>query len=478
MTDATSSTLIGVDTESFTSRLGTRIPELSQGCSDRWIARSNGTLDVMGGIAEYTGGLTLSIPTEDVVLVAAFPRDDQSLRIVTLGGAGSDGNGHKDELEWPLARFYGEDGAVARSGAVRELCGEIGCSVKLAVLSIVYGLLDGSLVSHMGGGFTIVVESGIRGDVDSRQIASVQAATLDVLLQALKQEMAISQRAVICRRAQNMIVGCPVGISTHAAPLFGQPGCLLPVTCRPFEVSEPLALPESVTFVGIDCGARHATANDKYIHARTTTLMGREIIRRLIANNNGGANWQGYLASVSISDYVDHFRDKLPTKLKGSLFLERFGELEDEFAAISASSVYKVRSRAEHHIYEDDRVRQFVERLTRANRIGDEKAVVEAGELMYASHWSYGQRCGLGSIETDLLVNLIRAQGLEKGIYGARISGSGAGGTVVVMLKNTAEAFQAVESAMSAYNEKTNRVATLQKAAGNGSGGAGSERCI
>ena len=48
---------------------------------------------------------------------------------------------------------------------------------------------------------------------------------------------------------------------------------------------------------------------------------------------------------------------------------------------------------------------------------------------MYQSHASY-RRCGLGSDGTDLLVDLARAAGVERGIYGAKITGGGSGGTV------------------------------------------------
>ena len=42
---------------------------------------------------------------------------------------------------------------------------------------------------------------------------------------------------------------------------------------------------------------------------------------------------------------------------------------------------------------------------------------------MYASHWSYGQRCGLGSIETDLLTDpglgiVQAAEAVHAAVYG------------------------------------------------------------
>jgi L-arabinokinase len=52
------------------------------------------------------------------------------------------------------------------------------------------------------------------------------------------------------------------------------------------------------------------------------------------------------------------------------------------------------------------------------------------GDLMYQSHYSYTE-CGLGNEATDLLVDLVGEQG--SGLYGAKVTGGGAGGTVAVL---------------------------------------------
>ena len=51
---------------------------------------------------------------------------------------------------------------------------------------------------------------------------------------------------------------------------------------------------------------------------------------------------------------------------------------------------------------------------------------------MYESHASYSA-CGLGPEGTDRLVDLCRAEGPAAGIYGAKITGGGSGGTVAVL---------------------------------------------
>jgi L-arabinokinase len=86
-------------------------------------------------------------------------------------------------------------------------------------------------------------------------------------------------------------------------------------------------------------------------------------------------------------------------------------------------------------VYEHFRVRAFV-------RLLDGYAATSAsvlGELMYQSHASYSA-CGLGSEGTDRLVELARGLGPARGIYGAKITGGGSGGTVAILGRRDADA--------------------------------------
>jgi L-arabinokinase len=71
---------------------------------------------------------------------------------------------------------------------------------------------------------------------------------------------------------------------------------------------------------------------------------------------------------------------------------------------------------------------------------------------MYESHASYGH-CGLGSEGTDRLVALVRSEGQAAGLYGARITGGGSGGTVAVLGRRGAA--PAIARVADAYEQKT-----------------------
>ena len=61
---------------------------------------------------------------------------------------------------------------------------------------------------------------------------------------------------------------------------------------------------------------------------------------------------------------------------------------------------------------------------------------------MFQSHWSYTE-CGLGCEATDSLIEFVRRECGDNQLYGAKITGGGAGGTVAVLgAKGAEEAFR------------------------------------
>ncbi len=126
---------------------------------------------------------------------------------------------------------------------------------------------------------------------------------------------------------------------------------------------------------------------------------------------------------------------------------------ENKGEVVGVSSVdpmveYPVLAATRHPIYEHPRVNSFAAILK--NWKGDEQAR-KLGELMYESHVSYSE-CGLGSDGTDALVAFVRASA-EDGLYGAKITGGGSGGTVAVLGRRGAG--ETVCKVAACYREQT-----------------------
>ncbi|MFQ5491187.1 MAG: galactokinase family protein [Phycisphaerae bacterium] len=438
--------------DGFVGRLGHVMGDQWAPASRKCIARAPGRLDLMGGFAEYTGSLVLSAPLEAGVLAAASVRDDQRVSIWPIQ---AEGNGAERNSAWPLAVFHQSPGLLAEPQAVAREFADQPEGVRHAAAAL-YGLLHSGCLPDLGGGVNLAICSELQG---TRGAGAVAAATVAGALATVSlwakagDPLRIAQATTT---GQNLLWGRASDIADAVSVCLGQAGQLLQLRCRTREVVGALSPPEGVSLTGIESGACSAKADPKYREARTTAFMGRNIISRILAAEPiSGQPWDGSLSQLTLNDYVDRLRDRLPTKIRGSDFIERFGQAGDSLTRIDPDKTYKVRSRTEHHIYENARSWQFVERLARASRTHNHQALIEAGELMYASHWSYGQRCGLGSIQTDKLVNLIRSKGTQHGIFGAKISARGAGGTVVVLHADTQSTRNALSDAVEEYARQT-----------------------
>jgi L-arabinokinase len=407
----------------------------------------------MGGFSEYCGSPTLALPTSEFITCAAQQRDDQRV-LVNLVLEGS--NGHPNASVMPLAAWYDHDGLV-RAEVMRARLEKGAHLWAWPAFAVLHEMLSEGAAPHLGGGLNIALAGAQPWEGDSRASLAAAAATAAAVAPVLGIEGSAVDLARWVDACAGVFLGLPCGYSAAMCALSGRGGSLLQVRSQPQPGSAVVPLPNGIVFAGVDCGALHPQSERKFREARTAAFMGRRIIERLLASRGIGGEWGGYLSRLSVNDYVEFLRDHLPTKMKGRDFVARFGPVENDGCVVEEDAQYKIRSRTEHHIYENMRVHQFADRLSRAQRTGERGALLEAGELMFASHWSYGQRCGLGSIETDRLVNLLRQRGAGAGLFGAKISGCGAGGMVTVLVSDTEAAHDAIRDAAGEYESLTGR---------------------
>jgi L-arabinokinase len=204
--------------------------------------------------------------------------------------------------------------------------------------------------------------------------------------------------------------------------VYGEAGHLLALMCRPAEVVGTFGVPPGLTVWGVDSGARHAVRSGPYRRARCAAFMGKALL---------GLD----------ADYLTELRpeevgaERLPERMTGSEFLRVRGDVDDEVSVVEFDVEYPVRAATLHPIEEQVRVETFLEMID--GPVGGSQARV-LGELMAASHKSYS-RCGLGTPATDRIVEAVQSAGWERGLVGARVSGGGSGGTVVVLAREEAE---------------------------------------
>jgi galactokinase len=181
-------------------------------------------------------------------------------------------------------------------------------------------------------------------------------------------------------------------------------------------------------------------------------VMGKTAGRELV-----GDPMNGYLANLDPDDYKALFREHIPEEISGQEFLNRYGPTIDNATTISPLIRYQVRHATDHHVLEARRVRRFLEFLEQAaTAVGPARKLLldKAGHLMYASHLSYTNDAMLGSPECDLLVSLVRERE-SAGLYGAKITAGGCGGTVGILAEHNTSVDAAIGEIMTIYQQKT-----------------------
>jgi L-arabinokinase len=215
------------------------------------------------------------------------------------------------------------------------------------------------------------------------------------------------------------------------ASAHGVRGALLPILCRPDVLGEPVRLPPGIVAVGWPSGVKHAVTASPYATARAGAFMGKKLIEHATGRRLAHA------AELTPAEVRSFSGAVLPETVSGRAFLARCGGVDDPLSRIEPAKVYAVRAAVSFPVEESFRSQAVVALLRGAAAKHREETLRAMGELLFQSHAGYSS-IGLGCPETDAMVAAVRALGPGRGFYGARVSGGGSGGTVVVLLRKAA----------------------------------------
>jgi len=401
------------------------------------IARAPGRLDVMGGIADYSGALVLELPLEAACFCAAQSTRDAGITVRSLA-----------ELREQAREVTVSLDALAPNGALLDYD---------AARMVLASEPSGRWAAYVLGALVVLarerqvdVTHGVRMLIDSRvplgkgvsSSAALEVAAMKALCGEYGRDIDGRALALLCQLVENRVVGAPCGVMDQMTAAIGERDRLLALRCQPAEVEGQVALPPTLEVWGIDSGIRHEVGGADYGAVRVGAAMGYRIIAdvagldaRVVAEGRvqvDDPRWCGYLANVTPSEWESAYREAVPEVVDGASFLQRYGGVADPMSRVDPSCSYAVRHPTAHPIYEHQRVDRFRGLLEAGGE--DEAERLDLGDLMYQSHASYGA-CGLGSTGTDKLVALVRAAGPAAGLYGAKITGGGSGGVVAVLAR-------------------------------------------
>ena len=385
--------------------------ELFNGDADLIVSRAPGRLDVMGGIADYSGSHVLEFPIAEATFAAVQLNAERVLNVVSLIDEGSRYSSFAMSLtvldgpaEYDTAREFFQRNAGSRWAAY--VAGEF--LVLMREKQIDFSL-----------GANILIWSRVPPGKGVSSSAALEVAVMEAVAAAFEIGIEARDKALLCQKVENLVVGAPCGVMDQMTAVFGERDRLLLLLCQPAEIRRMITLPPQLKLWGLDSGIRHSIGGADYGSARAATFMGLRIISELRPQTD-------YLANISPPEFERDYLEHLPEQ---------------------------IRTATAHPIYENARVRRFVDLLDRcATSDGPESLFHELGELMYRSHHAY-TALGLDSEGTDLLVELVRKEGPDAGLFGAKITGGGSGGTVAVLGDQTSHA--AIERVVARYAMET-----------------------
>lgn len=420
-----------------------------------FLARAPGRLDVMGGIADYSGSLVLQWPIREATRVAVRPWRQRRLSITSLSGAGERTCDVPLDLVADATRPYEHAAAWFAADPARHWA---------AYVAGVFHVLAREHGVRFAAGAAILIESDVPEGRGVSSSAAIEAATMEAACAAWHVSIDPTLRALRCQQVENLIVGAPCGVMDQMASICGEAESLMALLCQPAEFQGSVPLPEQLRVWGVDSGIRHAITGADYGAVRVGAFMGYRILAELaglrVASGKREGHvqvddprWGGYLANVGTRTFR-RFAPAIPESLNGAAFLARYQGTTDLVTRVDPSRTYAIRTPTAHPIHEYERVDEWAQQL-RSTQSPD---AARLGSLMYESHASYSA-CGLGSEGTDRIVALAGERGVARRIYGAKITGGGSGGTVAVLAG--AEAGETVRAIARQYTEESGREACI-----------------
>ena len=203
------------------------------------VARAPGRVNLIGDHTDYNEGFVLPVAIDLECTVRARARDDELVRVQSLGLGSSvelsDGDPRTVEPEW--GRYV--------AGVVQTLAerGRRPVGIDAVVSS------------------TVPVGAGLSSS------AALEVSVALALCDAAGLELTPLEIALACQEAERSALGIPSGIMDQLASVSGRAGCALLIDCRTYDV-EAIPLPDELALVVVHSGIARALAGSAYAERR------------------------------------------------------------------------------------------------------------------------------------------------------------------------------------------------------------------
>ncbi|XP_042452173.1 L-arabinokinase-like isoform X1 [Zingiber officinale] len=484
-----------------------------------YVARAPGRLDVMGGIADYSGSFVLQMPIREACHVAVQKskpnkqklwkhaqarqraKGQGPIPVLQIVSFGSELSNRAPTFDMDLPDLMDGEQPMSYEKAKKYFAQDPSQKWAAYVAGTILVLMT-ELGLRFTESLSILISSAVPEGKGVSSSASVEVATMSGIAAAHGLNLDPRELALLCQKVENHVVGAPCGVMDQMTSACGETDKLLAMVCQPAEVKELVTIPSHIRFWGLDSGVRHSVGGTDYGSVRIGTFMGRKMIKSAassllshsLANLNSNQQVDeinsdeyeehgidllkkeaslDYLCNISTHRYEAVYAKKLPEHITGESFLEKYTDHNDTVTVIDPKRTYAVKAPTKHPIYENFRVEAFKALLTATN---SDQQLSSLGQLMYQCHYSYSE-CGLGSDGTERIVKLVQEMQHRRAsrdggmsLFGAKITGGGSGGSVCVIGRNCISSSEEILEIQQRYKAETGYLPIIFEGSSPGAG--------
>src|SRR5437870_5663613 len=220
------------------------------------VTRAPGRLDLMGGIADYSGSLVLQWPIQSAVHVAIQRHSRKTLRIASVPEA-PDKTVRLFEIN--LDELLGSDYSTLRARFSDEPENHWAAYVAGA-----FAVLVREKNAAFSEGADMLIRSAVPEGKGVSSSAALEVATMQAVAAAYELRIPAPELALLCQKVENLVVGAPCGVMDQMTAACGEANRLLELLCQPADLKGTIALPEELEIWGIDSGIRHSVGGANY----------------------------------------------------------------------------------------------------------------------------------------------------------------------------------------------------------------------
>ena len=241
-----------------------------------FVGRAPGRLDVMGGIADYSGSLVLELPIQEATFVALQRDSECMLKIVSL----SEDSVPELTFEMSLSEFEGDNRPISYEAARTYFLRDPGRQWA-AYVAGVFLVLQRERGIDFPGGARILISSRVPSGKGVSSSAALEVSAMQAVTAAFDIQIEGQEMATLCQMVENLIVGAPCGVMDQMTSACGKANRLLALLCQPAEIQGLIDIPDEIGFWGLDSGIRHSVSGADYGSVRAGAFMGYRIIADL-----------------------------------------------------------------------------------------------------------------------------------------------------------------------------------------------------